>query len=107
MLWVSLSEFSWNELKSEPLGSLIPLAGAAWLTFAIGLFFGRGWAWFGSFIFTVFSVFAGIWIAMQSVLFEGRGEIVFDLGGISFAVAVLGMLLHTRHSFLREHESTV
>jgi len=102
ILWVALSGFSWSWASTEPFALLLPIAPAAWLVFAVGLLVDRRWAWFGSFVCTVFSLFAGVWVTMQSLYY--RTSFVWELVGTLVAFTVLGFLLHTRQSFLMRHE---
>lgn len=97
-LWVMLPELSWSWVRSEPL-SLLPLVGSAtWLSFAIGLLAERNWAWVGSFICTVLSVFTGIWVTMQSIYLNS--SFFWEIAGTISAFVVLLLLIQSRHRFL-------
>ena len=105
MLWISTPGLSWSDVRHEPFALFLPLLALIWITFAIALFFGRLWAWFGSFAFTVFSLFTGVWFSLQAVSLSIPGELAFDLVGIFIAFVVLAALLQTRHSYFHRHEN--
>lgn len=103
MLWVSAPGLSWNYVRHEPIALFLPLIALIWMPFAVALFWGRIGAWFGSFVFTIFSLFTGIWFSMQAVSLSISGELAFDLAGVVIAFVVLAALLHTRHSYFNKH----
>jgi hypothetical protein len=106
LLWVSLSDFSWTWFRVEPHMIAIPIASLAWMPFAVGLFFERGWAWYGSFVLTVLSLFVAFYVTWMSAAIarhEG-GSFHWEIVGSMIALAVLAALLQTRQDFLKPHE---
>jgi hypothetical protein len=103
LLWASL-DFSWSYLREEPYMIAMPMAALSWLPFAVGLFFNRAWAWYGSFVFTVLSLFVAFyvtWMSVTIVHFEG-GSFYWELFASAIALAVVVALLYTRHQFLKD-----
>ena len=83
--------------------SAIPIAALGWLPFALGLLFDRAWAWYGSFVFAVLSLFVAFYVTWMAVAFaisEG-GNFYWELFGSIIAVAVVAALLHVRNLFLK------
>jgi hypothetical protein len=115
LLWVSLSEFSWSWLQAEPQFSVFPILALGWLTFAVSLLFDRAWAWYGSFVYSVLSLFVAfyfVWTAFAIMQDEGNSlfwkyqadGFYCELVGVALAVTVVWMLLHSRHQFLKRHK---
>jgi hypothetical protein len=115
LLWISLSQFSWSWLQAEPQFIMLPLLALGWLTFGIGLLFHRSWAWYGSFVYSVISLFVAfyiLWADIPIVQGEGRrffwqhqaGSFYCEVVGAVLAVTVVSLLLHSRQHFLRRHE---
>ncbi len=114
LLWFSLSNFSWSWLQPEPQFFVLIILALGWLTFAVGLLFDRSWAWYGSFVYTVLSLFVAFYILLTSFAImqdEGRsyfwnyqaGSFYCEVIGAVFAVAVVSVLLHSRHQFLKKN----
>jgi hypothetical protein len=106
MLWISAPDLVGQDTQWVPIGLILPLIAVSWMAFAVGLFFGRAWAWSGAFVFTLFSLFVAMWFALQTVTLPIPGELGIDLAGSGIAFTVVALLLHTRHSFLIRHESS-
>ncbi len=99
MLWVSAPGLKWSAVWGEPFYLVLPIIAASWLTFAVGLFFGRPWAWNGSFVFTIFSLFTAVWFSMQAIALPIAQELKLDLAGVASALVVAGLLARSRHSY--------
>jgi len=115
LLWISLSEFSWSWLQSEPQFIVLPMLAIGWLTFSIGLLFNRSWAWHGSFVYSVISLFVAfyiLWGDIPIIQEEGcsffwkyqAGAFYCELVGAVLAMTVVSLLLHSRHHFLKKLE---
>jgi hypothetical protein len=104
-----------SRFRDDPNLVAISIACLSWLPFAIGLIFDRAWAWYGSFVFSVLSVFPCFYLLLWDVLGMahslGEGETLrlnalFDPYGGSvlfacvIALAVVAALLRTRHQLL-------
>jgi hypothetical protein len=118
LLWVSVSEFSWKWLLVEPQYAVLMVLALGWLTFAVGLLFDRSWAWYGSFVYTVLSLFVAfylVWSTFAIMQDEGgsyfwknqAGSFYCELIGAVLAVAVVSVLLQTRHKFLKKYDQAV
>ena len=105
MVRFSAREFYWSEIQTEPQIVLLPVLACLWLPFALGLWFDRRWAWIGSFMFCVLSLFVAFYIAWGSVAIandEGwQNRQLIEFVWIVPAVIVVAMLLHARRHFFR------
>lgn len=115
MLWISLREFSWSWLLVEPQYAVLMALALGWLAFAVGLLFDRSWAWYGSFVYSVLSLFVAFYILWGDIPImqeEGSGffwkyqagEFCCEVVGAASAATVVSVLLHSRHQFLKRHE---
>ena len=115
LLWFSSSQIRWSSLFDEPLDVVLPLLALGWLTFAVGLLFDRSWAWYGSFVYSVISLFVAFYILLldiSTIQEEGiksfwqdlAGSFCCEVVGAVLAVTVVSFLLHSRQHFLKRHE---
>lgn len=108
---VILPHFSWNHLRVEPDLIAVPLLCLLWLPFALGILFDRRWAWYGSFAFSVLSLFVAFYVAgMSMTIAQHEGGSIMswpEWVGAALAIAVVTLLLHTRHQFLKRDEKPV
>jgi len=103
VFWAFLDDFSWSDPASI---ATMPLC-LVWLPFAFGLLFERQWAWYGSFGFSVLSLFVALYVLFLFVSLSFTLQEASDVYGwreflgVGLAITVVGLLLHTRHQFLK------
>src|SRR4051794_35442269 len=68
VLWATWLNVSRSILRAEPFWITPAIAALGWLTFAVGLFCERVWAWYGSLIFSVLSLLAVCWVTLLNIL---------------------------------------
>jgi hypothetical protein len=109
-LWAFPTDAPWKFLVRHPFEIAKPILGLVWLVFAIGLLFERRWAWKGSMVFTILSVIAAIFIVWQTVALQlefPHGSSLLELAGVPLLpLAVLTLLLWTRHQFFESHDNS-
>jgi hypothetical protein len=108
LLSFCLHDSNWD-LSREPYLLAIPTLSALWLVFALGLFFNRRWAWYGSFALTALSLFVAFYLtypAFSMAVEDRRSTTWQELTASLMAIVVVGLLIHTRSKFLRCPSST-
>src|ERR1043166_344736 len=80
LLWFSFAH-GLGDYRHEPHLLAIPVFSLAWLTFAVALLFDRRWAFYGSFLLAVLSLFVAYYIAWSSVAIamHERTSFVFEI----------------------------
>jgi hypothetical protein len=114
LLLMSLSEMasysSWRFVLTEWQIIVLPILALGWLAFSVGLLFDQPWAWYGSFVYSVISLFVAFYILwadipiIQDVWKYEVGAFCCEVIGAVSAVTVVWLLLHSRHRFLKKHE---
>jgi hypothetical protein len=106
LLWFSFAH-GLGDYRHEPHLLAIPVFSLAWLTFAVALLFDRRWAFYGSFLLAVLSLFVAYYIAWSSVAIamHERTSFVFEIAGAVAATVVVWLLLQSRHQFLRHDKA--
>ena len=114
LLLISLSEMvshsSWRFVLTEWQIIVLPILALGWLTFGVGLLFDQPWAWYGSFVYSVVSLFVAFYILwadspiIQDVWKYEAGAFCCEVIGAVLAVTVVWILLYSRHRFLKKHE---
>jgi hypothetical protein len=106
LLWFTVARGS-GDFGHEPHLLAIPVFSLGWLTFAVALLFDRRWAFYGSFLLAVLSLFVAYYIAWTSVAIamHERTSFVFEIIGAVAATVVVWLLLQSRHQFLSRHDN--
>ncbi len=106
LLWYSFAH-GLDDFRTEPHLLAIPVFSAGWLAFAIALLFDRRWAFYGSFLLAILSLFVAYYIAWSSVAIalHERTSFVFEIIGAVAATVVVWLLLQSRHQFLSGHDT--
>jgi len=93
--------------KEAPYLLAIPVFSLTWLTFAVLLLFDRGWAFYGSFLLAVLSLFVAYYVAWTAVAIalHEHSSCVLEIIGAVAATLVVWLLLQSRHDFLPRHDS--
>jgi hypothetical protein len=86
--------------NTPPLALIIPLLALAWTTFSFALILDRGWGWYGSFCFSVLSLF----LSFLAVLVMG-GKSWMAFAAFLPGAVVIGFLLETRVKFIGEEKN--
>jgi hypothetical protein len=106
LIWFSLVHgIGGYSYKDAPSLFAIPVFSVAWLVFAVALLFDRRWAFYGSFLLAVFSLFVAYYVAWSSVAIalHEHSSFVLEIIGAVAATVVVWLLLQSRHQFLSRH----
>jgi hypothetical protein len=107
LLWFSMQGLGGYTYKNAPYLLAIPAFSLAWLAFAVALLFNRRWAFYGSFLLAVLSLFVAYylaWISVAMALHNPRTSFVMETVGAVAATIVVWLLLQSRHHFLSRHD---
>jgi len=94
--------------KDAPYWLAIPAFSLAWLMFAVAVLFDRRWAFYGSFVLAVLSLFVAYYVACKSVtmaLHDPHTSFLLEIIGAVAATVVVWLLLQSRHQFLSRHDN--
>jgi hypothetical protein len=109
LIWFSVTDgLGAYSYKDAPYLLAIPGFSIAWLVFAVALMFERRWAFYGSFLLAVLSLFVTYYVAWAVIAIAAHehSSFILEIIGAAAATIVVWLLLKSRHDLVRAQDNT-